>query len=107
MIGVAEEILHLAAGRFGPLGEEAHLTLAEHLAATVDRVRQGMPIPNPFLAQIQLLYPEEYELAGQAVEMIAARLGVPCRRRSRGSWRCTSWGRGAGSRRRSWRATRP
>ena len=76
VIGVAEEILHLAAGRFGPLGEEAHLTLAEHIAATVDRVRQGMPIPNPFLAQIQLLYPEEYALAGQAVEMIASRLGV-------------------------------
>jgi len=76
VIGVAEEILHLAAGRFGPPGEEAHLTLAEHLAATLARVRQGMPIPNPFLAQIQLLYPEEYELAGQAVQMIADRLGV-------------------------------
>ncbi|MFB5085281.1 BglG family transcription antiterminator [Symbiobacterium thermophilum] len=75
VIGVAEEILNLAAARFGPLGEEAHLTLAEHLAATVDRVRKGMPIPNPFLAQIQLLYPEEYALAGQAVEMIASRLG--------------------------------
>jgi len=76
VIGVAEEILNLAARRFGPVDEEAHLTLAEHLAATVDRVRKGMPVPNPFLAQIQLLYPEEYELAGQAVQMIAARLGV-------------------------------
>jgi len=76
VIGVAEEILHLAAGRYGPLADEVHFTLAEHLAVAVDRVRQGVPIPNPFLAQIQLLYPEEYELAGQAVQMVAARLGV-------------------------------
>lgn len=76
VVGVAEEILHLAAQRFGPVGEEAHLTLAEHLAATLDRVQQNMAVPNPFLPQIQLLYPEEYELAGRAVKLVESRLGI-------------------------------
>lgn len=76
VVGLAQEILQLAADRFGPLHGEAHLTLAEHLAASLDRVQQQLTLPNPFLPEIELLYPEEYALAGEAVALVKARLGL-------------------------------
>ena len=66
-----------AARRLGePLDPHIVPALLDHLAFAVHRVRQGLPLENPFLPEIQVLFPEEYRLAREALADIAATGGV-------------------------------
>ena len=46
--------------------------LLDHLAFALHRVRQGLPLENPFLAEIEVLFPEELRLARQLLAEVAA-----------------------------------
>lgn len=77
LTGTCAEILGLATRRLGAdLSGSVFAALPEHLAAALQRARLGLEIPNPFLSEIQTLYPEEYQVAGEALEVVAERLGV-------------------------------
>lgn len=76
IVGVTEEIIGMLAREFGrEVNEHLHVALPDHLAFAVERHKQGMDLPNPFLGQIQTLYPEEFRLADQALALLHERLG--------------------------------
>lgn len=55
------------------------IPLADHIAFAVERMRTGVILKNPFHADIQTLYPEEYQVALTAREIIreTAGCGLP------------------------------
>lgn len=85
LVAACAEVLGLAARRLGrELSDGIYVGVLDHLAMALQRARLGLDLPNPFLAEIQLLYPEEYQVAGEALEILSERLGVPLPEAERG-----------------------
>lgn len=71
VIGIAEEIIALIAKEITPhFNEHVHVALPDHIQFAIYRLQNGMEIVNPFLFEIQTLYPSEYALAKRAAELI-------------------------------------
>lgn len=71
VVGIAEEIIALVAKECPLANEHIHLALPDHIQFALYRLQNGLEIVNPFLFEIQTLYPREYELASRAAAMIA------------------------------------
>lgn len=56
--------------------EHIHIALTDHIAFAIKRIQQGMDIVNPFLKETQLMYPREYAVAEDVVEVILTETGV-------------------------------
>src|SRR5690625_3392121 len=52
------------------LNEQVHVALTDHILFALTRLKKGMAINNPFLAETKALYPFEYEIAAEVVEFI-------------------------------------
>lgn len=52
------------------LDEHIHIALTDHILFAIDRLMKGMAIKNPFNSETKALYPDEYEVAQEVVEMI-------------------------------------
>ncbi|KIL50654.1 hypothetical protein KP78_06550 [Jeotgalibacillus soli] len=52
------------------LNEHIHVALTDHLVFAVNRLMRGMAISNPFLIETRVLYPFEYEIAKEVVQLI-------------------------------------
>ncbi|TDT56517.1 PRD domain-containing protein [Fonticella tunisiensis] len=77
IIAVSEEIIALAINRFGErLNSHIHVALADHLNFSINRLKEGIDIVNPFLFEIKAMYPDEYSIAQSAVELINKRLNI-------------------------------
>lgn len=76
VIGVSEEIIALAEQQLGQLNSYIHIALTDHIAFTLDRIKKGLKINNPFLFEIKALYPEEFRVGQMAAEIISDRLNV-------------------------------
>lgn len=76
VIGVSEEIIAIAEMEFGMLNSNIHVALADHIGFAIDRIKMGLDISNPFIYEIQALYPNEYQVARKAQELIKDRLGI-------------------------------
>lgn len=76
VVGVSEEIIAKAETLLGPLSPNIHLALVDHLTFTLDRIHMDLPIENPFIDEITLLYEEEYDVAELASSLLRDRLGV-------------------------------
>lgn len=59
-----------------PLNEHIHVALTDHLMFTFNRISNGMEVRNPFLVETKTLYPFEYGIAQEVVELIANKTGV-------------------------------
>ena len=59
-----------------PLNEHIHISLTDHIAFAIKRFQQGMGLKNPFLLETKALYPEEYTIASEVVEIISRKIGV-------------------------------
>lgn len=59
-----------------PLNEHIHIALTDHIAFALKRLQQGMDIKNPFLLETKSLYPFEYNLAQNVIELINNKLKV-------------------------------
>lgn len=59
-----------------PLNEHIHVALTDHLIFTFNRVSNGMEIKNPFLVETRTLYPAEYGIAQEVVQLIAEKTGI-------------------------------
>ncbi|WP_100373689.1 PRD domain-containing protein [Bacillus sp. FJAT-45037] len=59
-----------------PLHERIHLALADHIQFAVRRIKQGIDIPNPFLTETELMFPQEFQLARNAVLFLNEHLEV-------------------------------
>ena len=69
VIGVSEEIIAIAEKEFGPLNPNIHITLADHIGFSLERIKMGLEISNPFIYEIKALYPKEYKIGeiGQGI----------------------------------------
>lgn len=76
VIGVSEEIIAKAEAMLGSLSPNIHAALVDHITFALDRINMGLPIENPFVVEITLLYQEEYDVAELAAVLIKQRLGV-------------------------------
>jgi transcriptional antiterminator len=77
VIGIAEEIITLIAKEISPdINEHVHVALPDHIHFAIHRLRNGMEIFNPFLFEIQTLYPKEFALAERAARMIAEQFDI-------------------------------
>jgi transcriptional antiterminator len=77
IIGLTEEILAMVAKQLDePLNEHIHVALADHINFTLERLAGNLEIENPFLEEIRALYPQDYELACKAADMIEQKFNV-------------------------------
>src|SRR5699024_10881001 len=60
---IIEAIKHIDEHVSGPLNEHIHIGLTDHLLFSLERVRKGFTIHNPFLIETVTLYPFEQKLA--------------------------------------------
>lgn len=74
-IEISSTIIHQAKERFGQIDDHILLPLADHIAFAIKRIQNNLNISNPFVSEIRLLYPEEYEIALQARPLIEKHLG--------------------------------
>ena len=73
---VASEIITLAKDRFDQFDTDILLTLSDHIAFAVNRIRNGLVITNPFRNDIRLMFHEEYEIALKSVAIIEKHIGI-------------------------------
>lgn len=58
------------------LNEHIHVALTDHLMFAVSRLSKGMEMRNPFLIETKALYPFEYEIAKDVVNLIEEKTGL-------------------------------
>ncbi len=76
VMAAAEEIID-AAGRAGfILSNQATISLIDHISFALERLAEGISLPNLLLGETQMLYQKEYELGKQALETIRRHCGV-------------------------------
>ncbi|MCK8816969.1 transcription antiterminator [Natroniella sulfidigena] len=77
VIGLTEEIIAMLTAELGEeLDEHIHISLADHIGFYLNRIKEGIEISNPFLAETKTLYSLEYNLAKKAVKMIEERFDI-------------------------------
>lgn len=58
------------------INENIYITLTDHIAMTVERLKEGIQFDNAMITNTRLLYNEEYQLALHAVEMLRERFCI-------------------------------
>lgn len=76
VMGVSEEIIAIAEKHLGQLNLHIHIALTDHVGFAIDRIKMGLEINNPFLYEIKVLYPEEFQMGLMAADIIKDRLNV-------------------------------
>lgn len=77
IIAVSEEIIKLAIERLGKeLNSHIHIGLTDHINFAIKRMQEGINIVNPFDMEIKTMYPTEYAIAEEALELIKKRLEI-------------------------------
>ena len=77
ILAVTEEIISLAEDILGEkLISRIHIGLADHISFAMKRMESGIDIMNPFLNEIQTLYPNEYSIAEKGSRIIKEKLNV-------------------------------
>lgn len=71
-----DQIISQARTRLGKLQENLYIALTDHCNFAIERQKQGVPISNALLWETRRLYPKEYALGLEALDIIDARLGV-------------------------------
>lgn len=76
-IGLMNDIIHHIRTRTNSsLNEHIHVALTDHILFAIKRLEQGMDIKNPFLVETKSLYPLEYGVATEVVNMLNERLHI-------------------------------
>lgn len=74
---LADEIIKNAKSQLtAKLSDYIYLTLTDHLDFAITRIQQGQILRNPLLWEIRKIYPKEYRIGIQALEMVKEKLGV-------------------------------
>lgn len=77
IIGISEEIICLCEKKLEiKLNKAIHISLPDHINFAITRLNENIKIQNPFLKDLTLLYPKEYALASEAVNMINTRFNI-------------------------------
>jgi beta-glucoside operon transcriptional antiterminator len=76
VMATCDQIITLARRRLGKLQENLYIALTDHCNFAIERQKKGVPISNGLLWETRRLYPKEYALGLEALEIIHSRLGV-------------------------------
>ncbi len=77
LVGICEEIIAMISTETGqPVGDEIHVRFIDHVAFAVYRLKNNDKIENPFMIEIETLYPREVELARRAVVILEKSIGI-------------------------------
>jgi beta-glucoside operon transcriptional antiterminator len=76
VITTCDKIIALATERLGKLQDSIYISLTDHCQFAIERFHQGVSLTNALLWDIQRLYPKEFQLGEEALEIIAQRLNV-------------------------------
>ncbi|WP_416827069.1 glucose PTS transporter transcription antiterminator GlcT [Ectobacillus polymachus] len=77
LIAIMNDVMLLIQDKIdAPLDEHIHVALTDHIAFAIRRLKQGFAIDNPFLLETKALYPNEYEVATEVVELINEHLQI-------------------------------
>ena len=71
------QLLELAEKRFGQINRDILLPLADHIALAAKRMREGRELPNPFTADIRILFPEEFQTVLEGAGFLEKAAGCP------------------------------
>lgn len=70
-ISVSEEIIsYIKEHCTKHINDDIYITLTDHIATTIDRLKEGIEFDSAMIFNAKLLYNEEYQLALQAVEIL-------------------------------------
>lgn len=77
IIAISEEIIALITKEITPaINEHVHVALPDHIQFAIYRLQNSMEIVNPFLFEIQTLYPQEHALAKKAAYLIKKEFAI-------------------------------
>ncbi|MBN2899460.1 MAG: PRD domain-containing protein [Clostridia bacterium] len=76
LMGVCAEIISMAEARLGQLSERIFIVLTDHISFAIERIKNGMEIDNPFVHEIEMLYPDEFAIGQQAKDMLFQATGI-------------------------------
>ena len=77
LIGLYEEIIFMISKELNEeLNEKIHISLTDHIAFTLKRLKQNDEIENPFLIETETLYKKEFEIAKKAVSMLEKKMNI-------------------------------
>lgn len=71
-----DRIISLATKKLGKLQDSVFISLTDHCQFAITRFHQNIRLANPLLWDIQRLYPKEFQLGEEALDIIKKRLGV-------------------------------
>ncbi len=76
-VGLCEEIIFMLSRELNEeLDEKIHVSLTDHIAFSLHRLRQNDEILNPFLVETETLYRQEFALAMKAIAILEKGTGV-------------------------------
>ena len=75
-IEIANEIIELTKEKFGKVEHDILLPLADHIYFAIKRIQENDFPANPFYTDIQLIFPDEYEVALKGKDVIYQYTGV-------------------------------
>ncbi|TWT27072.1 glucose PTS transporter transcription antiterminator GlcT [Planomicrobium sp. CPCC 101110] len=77
LIGFTHELLLFIEKEMGKeLNEHIHVALTDHLAFAINRAKKDMQFSNPFLYEIEALYPKEYGVAKAVVRRVEEQMDI-------------------------------
>ena len=78
IVGLCEEVIYMIGQELNEdLNENIHISLTDHIAFTLKRLKENDEIMNPFLVETEALYKHEFEIARKATRIIETRLNIP------------------------------
>jgi len=77
IVEVCEEIISFISEEFHQeLNEKIHISLTDHIAFTILRLKNNDTITNPFVIEIETLYSKEMQIAEKAMKILEERTGI-------------------------------
>ncbi|WP_246943111.1 glucose PTS transporter transcription antiterminator GlcT [Bacillus pinisoli] len=77
IIECMNECIHYIKSRLKKeLNQQILISLTDHISFAIKRLQEGLEIKNPFLLETKTLYPEEFSIADNVVQMINNRLEI-------------------------------
>ncbi|MDF2632536.1 MAG: transcriptional antiterminator, BglG family [Caproiciproducens sp.] len=77
IVGLCEEVIYMIGQELNEeLSENIHISLTDHIAFTLKRLKENDEIMNPFLVETETLYKHEFEIARKAIRILETRLNI-------------------------------
>ncbi|EMG27023.1 transcriptional antiterminator BglG [Listeria fleischmannii subsp. fleischmannii LU2006-1] len=74
---ISEEIISYAEATLGgKLNEHIHIALTDHLAFSIERIKEGIILQNKLLNEIKVLYETEFKIGLWAINHVKERFGL-------------------------------